>query len=44
MNDKDTMKELTTKKTQEDEQNHGYLIQRVARLGQSSVVDVMLKI
>lgn len=43
-NDEEIMKELTTKKSEEEERKHSYLIQRIARLGQSSVIEAMLQI
>lgn len=42
--DKETMKELTTKKSEEEAFQQGYLIQKVANIGQSSAIAVMLDI
>lgn len=41
--DKEYLKELTTKKTCEDDKNE-YILQKVAKIGQSSVVKEMLKL
>ena len=42
--DEVAMKELTTKKSEQEALKKGYLIQRVAKLGQSSVIAVMLQL